>query len=126
MAKIRRITPSLKGAPALVATRISLKHDKLCYVLIVNKKLSYRKGRSRNAYIGTTKDGMNRVAGSVAFRARTILKLHGITSFEARIVASRPRQHVRTWLRLEGSLITAFRARFGELPRRDIKFVVQH
>jgi hypothetical protein len=121
MAKLRRITPSLKRQPALVASRVTVNRDKLCYILVADKKLTYPKGRSAIIYIGTTKNGINRVAGSVAERADNILKRHGITSFTARVVTSPPRRRVRTWLRLEGSLLTAFKEKFGALPKCNDK-----
>jgi hypothetical protein len=116
MPKLRRITPSLKRQAALVASRVSVGRDKLCYILVADRKLTYPNGRSAIIYIGTTKRGINRVAGSVADRADNILRRHGITSFTARVVTSPPRRHVRTWRRLEGSLLSAFRERFGALP----------
>src|SRR5438132_12258858 len=117
MPKLRRITPSLKRQAALIASRVTVGRDKLCYLLIAAKKPTYPKGRSAIIYIGTTKKGLNRVAGSVADRADNILQRHGITSFTARVVTSPPRQHVRTWRRLEGSFLTAFKENFGALPK---------
>jgi len=47
MAK-RRIKLSLKRDEALTATRLSVGKGKLVYLLIADKKLKYRKGRSRS------------------------------------------------------------------------------
>lgn len=114
---LRRITMSLKKEPALTATRVSIGKSKLVYVLVADKKLKYAKGKSRIAYIGTTKKGVARVAGSVAHRAYDILALHGVKSFTARIITCQPRQNVATWLVLERALLLAFKERHGEIPR---------
>jgi hypothetical protein len=121
MPNLRRITPSLKRQPALVASRVSINKQKLCYILVASRKLQYPKGRSCIAYIGTTKKGLSRVAGSVAHRADSVLRRPGINSFEAHIVTTPPRQKVRTWLRLEGCLLTAFYEHFGALPKCNDK-----
>ena len=120
MPKLRRITPSLKQQPSLVASRVAINKQRLCYILVANKKLQYPEGRSRIAYIGTTKKGLSRVASSVAHRADSVLR-RGITSFEARIVTTPFRQRVRTWLRLEGCLLTVFHEQFGALPKCNDK-----
>lgn len=109
--------PSLKSPAALTATRIAIGKDKCCYVLSANKKIQYKKGRSRIVYIGTTKRGVARVAQSVAYRSKKILESWGVTSFSAFIVTCRPRNKKRTWLRLEGTLITKFKDIFGERPK---------
>src|SRR5258706_126350 len=117
----RRASVSLKRETALTAKRVILGHDKLVYVLVADRKLDYPDGRSRIAYIGTTKLGGARIAQSVATRAEAILNLHGVTSFEARIVTCRPRQHVRMWHKLERALLLQFRNMLGEVPRCNIQ-----
>ena len=76
--KIRKIRLSLKRDEALRATRICVGKLKLACVLISDKRIVYPNGKSRIAYIGTTKKGIERIAQSVAFRANDILKLHGV------------------------------------------------
>ena len=82
----RRLRLSLKRDEALRATRVSIGKQKLVYVLVADKRLRYPKGRSRIAYIGTTKKGVTRIAQSVAKRAEDILSLHGVRTFHARVV----------------------------------------
>lgn len=96
---------------------MSIGAAKLVYVLCADRRLRYPKGRSRIVYVGTTKNGIRRVAGSVARRADDILQAHGVKRFHARIVTCRPRQRVKTWLVLERALLLEFRTRFGAQPR---------
>lgn len=90
--------------------------DKLVYVIVADKKLKYPKGRSRMAYVGTTKHGVSRVAQSAASRADQILREPGVRSFRVHVVTCRPKAGVRTWLKLERAVLLAFRERFGEVP----------
>lgn len=117
MPRPRRSTVSIKREVALHATRVSLGKDRLVYVLIADKRLKYAKGKSRIAYIGTTKKGLSRIASSVAGRADAILNLHGVRSFHARIVTCKGRRRVAMWRKLERALLIEFRAKFGEPPR---------
>ena len=113
----RRINVSIKRDPALHATRVSVGKSKLVYVLVTDKRLEYPLGKSRIAYIGTTKRGLRRVATSAARHADQILSLRGVRSFVARVVTCQPRQRVRTWLVLERALLLAFRERYGSQPK---------
>ena len=116
MAK-HRARVSLKRDSALEVSRVSIGRDKLVYVLIADKKLGYKSGRSRVAYIGTTKKGLARVAQSAATKADDILGNRGILKLHARIVTCRPRQSVKMWLKLERALLLCFREEFGEVPQ---------
>ena len=113
----RRATISLKRQIAMVARRVLQDHEKLVYVLVADSKIKYSNGRSRIAYIGTTKNGGSRIAESVAHRAYDILGMHGVYEFEARILTCRPRRHVRTWVKLERALLLEFRELYGEAPK---------
>ena len=62
----KRLKLSLKRDPALQATRGSVGKSKLVYVLVADEPLKYAYGRSRIAYIRTTKTGVGRIAQSVA------------------------------------------------------------
>ena len=93
----------------------------MVYVLVASKMIKYPFGSSKIAYIGTTKKGIQRVAQSVAHRADMILGLHGVHSFEARIVSCRRRQNVSTWKKLEYALLLKFRKEFGRVPRFNQK-----
>jgi hypothetical protein len=116
-----RLRVSLKRDEAIRATRVTIGKNKLVYVLIADKRLKYKTGKSHIAYIGTTKKGVVRIAQSIAFRAEDILSLHGVRSFHARIVTCNPRQHVNTWKKLERSLLLCFRELFGEVPECNSK-----
>ena len=118
---IRRASISLKRAPALVATRVCLNKSRLVYVFVADRPLRYPAGFSRIAYIGTTKTGVNRISASIAKRAEVILSLHGVQSFDARVLTCRPRQKVKMWFALERALIVTFRERFGDVPRCNKK-----
>jgi hypothetical protein len=111
----------LKAAAAITVTRFALGHDRLVYVFVTDRPLRYPKGRSRIAYIGTTKTGAARISQSVAARSQAILQLHGIRSFEARVLTCKPRRHIKTWFKLERALIVAFRDHFGAVPRCNVK-----
>ena len=98
-------------------TRVCTDDDKLVYVIQANKKLRYKKGTSRVAYIGTTKKGIDRIASSVAGKADNLLKDHGIRELDVRVVTCRPRQKVKTWMKLERALLLCFKQKHGEVPR---------
>jgi hypothetical protein len=117
MAAERRLSVSLRNGYALEATRQSVGRNKLVYAIVADKKLEYPKGRSRVAYIGTTRKGVRRVAASVAGKADKILDLRGVRSCRAYIITCRARQRVRTWLKLERALLIVFREIYGDTPR---------
>jgi hypothetical protein len=113
----RRSNISLKKNPAFTVTRVSVGDERLVYAMIADKKFDYPKGRSKVAYIGTTKNGIFRVTGSVAERANDILKLHGVESFDVRIITCPRRKHVKMWYKLEHAFIVAFREHYGAPPK---------
>jgi hypothetical protein len=117
MPNSRRINVTLKRDRALHATRVSIGKAKLVYILVTDKRLKYPNGKSRVAYIGTTKRGIRRVASSAARHADEILSLRGVRSFDARVVTCQPRQRVKTWLVLERALLVVFRELYGSQPR---------
>lgn len=117
---VRRSNVSLKRDAALVARRIILRDEKLVYVLVANKKLQYKSGRSAVVYIGTTKNGGSRIAQSVATRAKRILGLHGVTEFQARTVSCKPRQRVKMWHKLERAMLLCFKEMFGQVPECNV------
>jgi hypothetical protein len=111
-----RLRISLKRAPAMVVNRISIRHQKLAYVICANKKIPYPKGNSPVVYIGTTKTGIDRVAQSASYWSEDILDLRGVNSFEVRIVTCDARQAVRSWHKLERALLLEFREKYGSIP----------
>ena len=112
----RRLRLSLRRDPTLTATAVGVTADKLVYLLVADKRLMYPSGKSKIVYIGTTRNGIARVAQSVAARADTILSQWGVRGFVARIVTCRPRQRVKTWHKLERALLLEFRATYGDVP----------
>jgi hypothetical protein len=101
--------------------RIALEHEKLVYLICADKKLKYEDGYSQIAYIGTTRNGVERVANSSAYRSWDVLWSRGVQSFDVRIVTCRPRQGFKSWLKLERALILAFRQKFGEPPMCNVQ-----
>lgn len=101
---------------AMVVTRTAVKATRLVYVLQANKRQSYAWGKSRIVYIGTTKNGLARVAASVAERADEVLGEHGIRQVSVRIIDCRGIPNVKTWRKLERALLLCFRSKYGEVP----------
>ena len=112
----KRLRVNLKRKHAMQVTRVSVGKKKLVYVIVAQKKLKYPWGRSRIAYIGTTKKGMARFAQSAAAKAEAVLGLYGIREMEVRIITCDARQSVKTWVKLERALLLAFRERYGRVP----------
>lgn len=111
------IKVSLNDRHAIEVTRIAIGGWKLVYVLTASKRLKYLNGESCVAYIGTTKNGIYRVASSAAAHADDILGEYGVRKITARIITCKPRPKVKTWMKLERALLLAFRERYGEVPR---------
>lgn len=105
---LRRLPLRLARDEAMWVSRIALRHQKLVYILVADNLIGYANGKSRIAYIGTTENGVDRVAESAAYRTEHILGQRGIRSFSVRIVACRGRQKARTWRKLERALILTF------------------
>lgn len=81
MANTKRLTVALRRGEAIKVTRVSVGDKKLVYVLLAQKSHKYPHGRSHVVYVGTTKNGVSRVASSVAAKAEAILKTHGVKDF---------------------------------------------
>lgn len=113
---LRRLNVSLKRGSAMDVSRVSIGNEKLVYLLLADRKIAYPKGRSSVVYIGTTKNGIGRVASSVAYRAPDVLAIRGVESFSVRIVTCRGRQRVKTWMKLERALLLTFRDLYGDVP----------
>jgi hypothetical protein len=113
----KRLTVTLKRRDAMQVTPVSIGKKKLVYVIVTKKALRYPWGRSRVAYIGTTKKGMARFAQSAAAKAQDVLSLHGVREFSVRILTCGRRQSVKTWEKLERGLLIIFRQKYGALPK---------
>lgn len=117
----QRLKVSLKPKPALTMRRVALDHERLVYVICADRKLKYPDGYSQIAYIGTTRNGITRVASSAAYRSWDVLWSRGVQSLDVRIVTCRPRQGFKSWIKLERALILAFREKFGEPPMCNVQ-----
>ncbi len=113
----KRLSISLKPKHAMLVTRVSIGKKKLVYTILVKNALKYPWGRSRIAYIGTTKKGVARIAQSVAARAQDVLSIYGVREFTVRIVTCSPKPGVKTWQKLERAFLLSFRHKYGALPK---------
>ena len=113
----KRLTVSLKRGHAMQVTRVSIGKKRLVYVIVTKNPLKYPWGRSRIAYIGTTKKGMVRIAHSIANKSHEVLCLHGVRECFARIITCPPRPRVKTWVKLERALLIVFLHKYGALPK---------
>lgn len=116
MSAKRRLGVTLRKGEAMRVTRVSIGRNKLVYVILASRKFPYAYGKSRIIYIGTTRKGVGRIAGSAAGKADKILAYHGVREFHVRVITCRPRRNVQTWVKLERGLLLAFRERYGEVP----------
>ncbi len=112
----KRLKVKLERKTAMRVNRVSIGKKKLVYVLLAQKqqKYSYHE-RSRVAYIGTTKKGIDRIATSVAVRADAMFG-RGVKEFTVRILTCAARPNVKTWEKLERALLLVFRQKYGKLP----------
>ena len=106
--------------PAVTITRQAIDTDKLVYIAVANKRIKYPKGKSKIVYIGTTKNGADRIAASAAKKAKSMLGIHGVTHLEIFVITSSTTDRVKTWLILERGLLISFRERFGAQPKCNI------
>lgn len=113
----RRLNISLKREEAMTVKRVAIGSQKLVYCLLAGRAHPYRYGRSRIVYIGTTKNGVSRIATSVAAKAEKILSAHGVQELHVRVITCKPRQRVKTWLKLERAALLTFRELYGQIPR---------
>lgn len=116
MGNARKLTVKLGRDEAIRVTRVSIRDERLCYVIVADKRQRYKKGRSGIVYIGTTTRGVGRLASSAAHRAPEVLGLRGVRSFTVRVVSCQARQRVRTWSKLERGLLLVFKEKYGEVP----------
>jgi len=89
----------------------------MVYVLRADKPIRYEVGHSRIVYIGETRRGTRRPAGSAASKAmRTFGVLHGIRRIDVHPLTFQGIQSVRMWEILERDLLATFKATYGEIP----------
>jgi hypothetical protein len=94
-----------------------LKRKKVVYLLTASNHIKYKAGRSKVMYIGTTKKGLARIAGSAAHRAVEIMSTRGLKEINVFVVSCASRPGVPTWEWLEDALLAAFRAEYEQLPK---------
>lgn len=112
-----RLRIKCKGIETARLTRDCLRDKRLVYVILADRKLAYPDGKSPIAYIGMTRKGVSRVLSSLAFRAKTILRLRGVRACYVKLVTCTPRDGLETWRILERALLAGFRHTYGDTPR---------
>jgi hypothetical protein len=112
----RKLRIKQQRRPAITITRTALHASQLVYVASASKIVRYPWGKSRIAYIGTTKNGAYRIAGSAARKAPSLLTTYGIKHLEFFVVTCTAQQAVKTWRKLERALLIRFRELFGAVP----------
>lgn len=89
----------------------------MVYILRADKPIRYDIGHSRIVYIGETRRGTRRPAGSVASKARQAFGvLRGVRRIDVHPLTSRGTQNLRMWELLERDLLSTFKMIFGEIP----------
>ena len=107
----------LSTGAVMTLRRGALAADRLVYLLAANKAVRYKNGRSKIVYIGTTKRGVRRVAGSVAYRAETLFQRPGFKEVDAHILTYRGKPGVRNmWSKLERAVLIMFKRQYGDIP----------
>lgn len=113
---------SYSEIPTLIITRHRVDATQLCYVGRVNKTVRYPLGKSAIVYIGTTRNGLFRIANSAAWKAESLLGHYGITTVSYSVIECGKRRNTLTWRLLERALIIRFRERFGSVPLGNDQF----
>lgn len=106
----------LASKPAMTVHRRILTKDRIVYLLVGRKPFRYRGGRSRVAYIGTSKRGVQRVASSAAHRAEQVFSKWGSRQMDVFIASCEARPGLKSWKFLERALLAHFLARYQDLP----------
>jgi hypothetical protein len=113
---IRKPRPKAHDTAAITITRIAYAASELVYIAYANKPLRYEHGDSRIAYIGTTKNGVWRVATSAASRAEALFTRRGVHTLEFYLIATPRQGRKTTYRKLERALLLRFRERYGSVP----------
>jgi hypothetical protein len=101
---------------AMTVHRRILTKDRIVYLLVGKKTFKYRGGRSRIAYIGTSKRGARRIASSAAQRADEVFSKWGSRQMEVFIASCSARPGLKSWAYLERALLAQFLAWYHQLP----------
>jgi hypothetical protein len=113
--------PRLKvyNNPAITITRTAYAASELVYIAYANKPLRYQFGESHIAYIGTTKNGVWRVAHTAAWKAEDLFTRKGVYTLEFYIISAPRKGRRATYHKLERALLLHFRERFGSIPHAN-------
>jgi hypothetical protein len=112
-----RLMPTVRKRSAMMLHRDILKRKKVVYLVIAPKLVRYKFGRSRIAYIGTTRKGADRVAPSAAYRAQEVFDRRGFRELDVHLVSCKGKPGKATWWKvLEGALLACFFREYMELP----------
>jgi hypothetical protein len=109
--------------PVLSVEVSSTKTKELVYLLAADRPIRYGNQFSRIVYIGTTKKGVSRIAGSASRHIGVAAdQLRGLRRLDAFVVAARsrrgPKTHkgVKAWFLLEHALLLKFWQKYGSGP----------
>lgn len=106
----------LASKPAMIVHRRILTKDRIVYLLVGRKPFKYHGGKSRIAYIGTSKRGARRIASSAAYRADEVFSKWGSREMDVFIVTSQAKPGLKSWGYLERALLALFVSRYHQLP----------
>ncbi len=115
----RRLKVKRQRTPAIVINRTAFRDNKLVYLARTNKPHRYPWGRSKIAYIGTTKKGARRIASSAAVRGENLLEKYGMKHLEFYVVTCDKVPGVETWRKLERALLIKFKEKYGAIPKAN-------
>jgi len=111
--------PRIHNEPAITITRTAYAASELVYIACANKPLRYQLGFSRIAYIGTTKNGVWRVASSAAGRAGDLFTRKGVHTLVFYIISTPRKGKHATYRKLERALLLRFREKYGSIPHAN-------
>jgi hypothetical protein len=116
---MRKHRPKVHDEPAITITRTAYAASEIVYIAYANKPLRYQHGFSRIAYIGTTKNGVWRVATSAAWKAEGLFVRRGVHTLEFYIISTFRKGKYPTYRKLERALLLRFREKFGTIPHAN-------
>ena len=106
----------LASKPAMIVHRRILAKHRIVYLLVGKKPFKYKGGRTRIAYIGTSKKGASRVASSAAHKADKFFSRWGSRQMEVFIASCSAKPGLKSWQYLEHALLAVFLQLYRELP----------
>ncbi len=126
MARRRQIRQSFDPVLTIDARQTNV--TRLVYILVANRPIRYGRDYSRIVYVGTTEQGIRRIAGSASRRVTQALEqLHGIKRLDAFVIWTSPKTGPQTkrgrkvWYVLERALLLAFKEKYGTQPKLNVQ-----